>query len=153
MKSQHEYEQAAEDVIQYIEARLDGGRGQRLSIEDKEDLRAAFEQYGWRDKGGASKPVSRNTPLSNFIEVALNTRAADRVVQRGSLGHFGAKTSIPSSRRHENSSPIDDKRAVAARQQGKSVYKHPGGYAVKSKNGRFLDTKTGRFVSGRSVKE
>lgn len=140
------FEEKFPDVMSYAKLRLDG-QGKRLRIRDQEDLRAIFKRLeaSRRDKKGGPRMSDE------FIDGLVESRAARKIVG-SEIGRYGGKAAVlkrepPEVQRYKS--------------QGRTVFKAPGGYAIKSayKNQkgtlvvRFRDARTGRFIKKSVVEE
>lgn len=142
-----DFEEKFSDVMNYAKLRLDA-QGKRLKIRDKEDLREVFKRLD------ASRRDKKGDPRMNdvFINGLIDSRRAQKVIGTN-IGRFGSKPQV--LKRSETP------KVKSYRSQGRTVYRYPKGYALKStyytKNKnltvRFRDVNTGRFVKKDSIEE
>jgi len=174
MNSDTHYEDAFVSCMHYLSMRLDD-TGTKRRINTKEDLRRLFEEINKQEKANGKKPRMSKA----FIDSVLGTNTAEEAVKTGTLkdpvrrghytiknhivGHFGNVFTYAQGKRHEETDVTLTEAVKIAkyREKGSDLYRYDGGVAVvfvqKTKNDhiikRFRDVDTGRFVSGKKIKE
>lgn len=166
------YDDKFADVMHYAEINLAGRN--KVKIRDKGDLLSIFRALNEHEERKSARTGRLKTPKlsGKFVEKLLKTQRSSDAVGKTMIGSTKARGTevrylkrtagffVTQEEKETGSAGYGAKEKTLV-QQGRDVYAYDKGFAVASVNKRpsgkvvksFRDTKTGRFVNKRTLRE